>query len=72
MTKLTESQQLALQYLQSKSPAYVSPTEVGREVGKQLGKPGRHSAFGTPLCTKLVNAGLAVRNEAGHYAAATK
>lgn len=32
MTKLTESQQLALQYLQSKSPAYVSPTEVGREV----------------------------------------
>jgi len=28
MTKLTESQQLALQYLQNKSPAYVSPTEV--------------------------------------------
>jgi len=29
MTKFTESQQLALQYLQNMSPAYVSPTEVG-------------------------------------------
>lgn len=72
MTSLTKSQHLALKYLESKCPDFVSPTEVGREVGKQLDKEGRHSAFGTPLCMKLVNAGLAVRNTAGHYAAATK
>lgn len=68
MTSLSETQQLALAYLAGKSPNYVSPTEVGREVGKQLGREGRHSSFGTPLCTKLVCAGLAVRNERGWYA----
>ncbi|HBO2935355.1 TPA: hypothetical protein L4R50_000351 [Pseudomonas aeruginosa] len=72
MTQLTQSQHLALKYLESKRPEFVSPTEIGREVGKQLGKQGRHSSFGSPLCQKLVRAGLAVKNEAGHYAAATK
>lgn len=72
MTTLTKSQDLALKLLESKFPDYVSPTEAGREVGKQLGKEGRYSAFGTPLCRKPVGAGLAVRNEAGHYAAAAK
>jgi uncharacterized ferredoxin-like protein len=70
---LTQSQHLALKYLESKCPDYVSPTEVGREVGKQMGKEKRHSSsFGSPLCRKLVDLGLAVRNDAGHYAAATK
>lgn len=70
--QLTQSQHLALKYLESKCPEFVSPTEVGREVGNQLGKEGRHSSFGSPLCQKLVKVGLAVKNEAGHYAAATK
>lgn len=69
---LTQSQHLALKYLEGKCPEFVSPTEIGREVGKQLGKEGRHSSFGTPLCRKLVDLGLAVRNNVGHYAAATK
>ncbi len=72
MTTLTTSQQLACKYLESKYPAFVSPTELGREVGKQLGKDGRHSSFGSPLCKKLVKVGLAVRNEVGHYAAVAK
>ena len=72
MPQLTHSQHLALKYLESKCPAFVSPTEVGREVGKQLGKQDRHSSFGSPLCKKLVKEGLAVQNEAGHYAACTK
>ena len=55
MVQLTESQSLALQYLQDKFPAFVSPTEVGREVGKKLGKEERHSSFGSPLCKKLVS-----------------
>lgn len=72
MTQLTQSQHLALKYLEDKCPAFVSPTEVGREVGSQLGKEGRHSSFGSPLCQKLVSLGFAVKNDAGHYAAATK
>lgn len=72
MTQLTQSQHLALKYLESNCPAFVSPTEVGREVGTQLGKEGRHSSFGSPHCKKLVKVGLAVQNEAGHYAAPTK
>lgn len=72
MATLTESQKAALGYLQGKHPAFVSPTEVGREVGKMLGKANRHSSFGSPLCKKLVDAGLAVRNMAGHYAAVEK
>lgn len=70
MTKdLTKNQKLALELLRSKSPAFVSPTEVGRTVGAQIGKPGNHSSFGSPLCKKLVTLGLAERNDAGHYKA---
>lgn len=69
MVKLTESQRLALKYLESKYPNFVSPTEVGREVGLLLGKADRHSSFGSLLCKKLVSVGLAIKNDKGHYRA---
>lgn len=72
LSKLNESHRLALKYLESKRPEFVSPTEIGREVGDQLGMEGWGSAFGLPLCNKLVDVGLAVQNNEGHFAAATK
>jgi hypothetical protein len=72
MSKLNQSHRLALKYLESKRPGFVSAEEIGREVGDQIGMDGWGSAFGLPLCTKLVDVGLAVQNAAGHYAAAAK
>lgn len=72
MSELNESQRLALKYLKSKRPEFVSAEEVGREIGDQLGMEGWGSAFGLPLCNKLVSVGLVVQNDAGHYSAATK
>lgn len=69
MSKLNQSHRLALNYLENKRPGFVSAEEIGREVGDQIGMEGWGSAFGLPLCTKLVEVGLAVQNEAGHYAA---
>ncbi|MDF9778960.1 hypothetical protein [Pseudomonas baetica] len=70
--KLNESHRLALKYLESKRPEFVSAEEVGREIGDHLGMEGWGSAFGLPLCNKLVSVGLVVQNDAGHYAAVTK
>ena len=72
MSKLTSNQLLALGYLKSKSPGFVSPTEVGKEVGIKLGKQGKHSSFGSPLCKKLVATGFAERDDTGHYKAVVK
>ena len=66
---LTASQELAHKLLVERHPNFVTPTDVGKTVGLQLGKQGRHSAFGTPLCRRLVAEGLAERNEDGHYRA---
>jgi hypothetical protein len=40
---------------------WVSPTEIGREIN------GGHSSVGSPVCKKMVELGLAERNEKGHY-----
>jgi hypothetical protein len=68
MSNLNQSQRMALKYLESQRPEFVSPTEVG----DHLGMDGWGNAFGLPLCNKLVSVGLAVQNDVGHYAAATK
>lgn len=68
MTQLTQSQGLALKYLKSKYPEFLCPAEVGRVSGNQKGREPRPIS----LCQMLANTGLAVKNEAGHYAAATK
>jgi len=72
MSKLNQSHRLALKYLENKHPSFVSADEIGREVGDQIGMEGWGRAFGLPLCTKLVDVGLVVQNEAGYYAAAAK
>jgi hypothetical protein len=72
MSKLNQSHRLAIKYLESKRPGFVSAEEIGREVGDQIGMDGWGSAFGLPLCAKLVDVGLAVQNAAGYYAAAAK
>lgn len=72
MSKLNQSHRLALNYLESKRPEFVSAEEIGKEVGYQIGMDGWGCAFGLPLCTKLVDVGLVVQNADGHYAAAAK
>ena len=42
---------------------WISPTEIGVMVGGI----GNHSAFGSPICKKMVEQGLAKRNNKGHY-----
>lgn len=68
MSTLNESHRLALKYLQSKSPEYISDEEVGRVIGDQLGMDGWGSAFGSPLCKRLLSEGLVLQDAAGNYA----
>ena len=42
---------------------WFSPTEIGRNVGG----PGKHSAYGSPICLEMVKRGLCERNSKGHY-----
>lgn len=63
--RLTANQKAVLDYLRQPARGYVSPTQIGREVG---GK-GRHSAWASPICKKLVALGFAQRSERGWYAA---
>lgn len=62
VNSLTRNQYLALEHLKEQCGEWVSPTDVGREVGIILGKPDRHSSFGSPLCKKLVELGFAERH----------
>lgn len=57
---LSEQQISIIRYLGEKE-AFVSPTEIG----KALGHDG--SKWATPKCRKLVNFGLAIRNDKGQY-----
>lgn len=42
---------------------WISPTEIGREVGGH----GKHSSYGSPICKAAVNAGLMERDDRGWY-----
>jgi len=66
---MNKRDRLAYEILKVEYPKYVSPTEVGKRVGEMLGKPNRHSSFGSPICRRLCTNMLASRNEAGHYQA---
>lgn len=47
---------------------WVSPTAVGEQVGRLAGLGDwKHSSYGSPICKKLVEVGVAERNNAGHY-----
>jgi hypothetical protein len=60
---LTDSEQCVLFYLEDNAGTFISPTEIGREVGGG----DRHSSWGSPKCQKLVEYGFAERNNRGHY-----
>ena len=62
---MTENERKVLEYLKQPARGYTSPTKIGREVGGG----GRHSAWASPICKRLVSKGLATRNERGWYAA---
>lgn len=42
---------------------WISPTEIGREIGG----PGCHSSYGSPICKAATSKGIMIRNERGHY-----
>jgi hypothetical protein len=52
-----------LQYVEKRGSCYTSPTEIGREVGKM----GRHSAWASPKCRRLTKYGLLERSKRGWY-----
>ena len=45
------------------SGCWFSPTEIGKAVGGIK----KHSSYGSPICKKMVELGIAERNEKGHY-----
>jgi len=63
--KINEKIDIAVKYMQkisiSQGRDWVTPTEVGGEIN------GGHSSVGSPVCKEMVNRGLAIRNEKGHY-----
>lgn len=71
IANLTFKRSWMLKYLKAHTAfddtVFVSPTEVGREYGKAIGKKGYHSAQASTTLTYLVNYGLADYNKHGHY-----
>lgn len=65
MMELNQNEKDVLQYLKAAKGKWVSPTEIGRNVGG--GK--RHSAWGSPICKRLVKKGFAKRHDCGWYSA---
>lgn len=72
LTRFTINQYLALDYLESKSPTYLCPAQVGWAISMQLGRKRfvevRDRALGVKSCQGLVKLGFAVQNEAGFFA----
>jgi len=65
--KLSKQLQWILNYLkENKNIGWISPTKIGREYGKTVGKY-YHSSWASPKCLKLVEMNLIERNEDGHY-----
>ena len=73
--KLSCSAEKVRNFLHFNHERWVSPTEIGNEVGGYVltGNPYqgyhelRHSAWASPICLRLVKYGWAVRNKKGWY-----
>lgn len=68
MTQLRISnEQWITEYLKGKD--YTSLTEIGRAHAKALNilSPTHHSAWASPICKRMVEKGLLIRNDKGHY-----
>ena len=59
-SSMNEKIEIAKEYMRNKS--WVSPTRIGALI-----KFGGHSSIGSPVCKKMVELGIAERNESGHY-----
>ena len=63
--KIDEKIEIAVKYMQkvaiNQGRDWVSPTEIGGEIN------GGHSSVGSPVCHEMVERGLAIRNNKGHY-----
>jgi hypothetical protein len=62
---LSVEQKAIISYLNGKD--FVSPTEIGNQVGGDLTGHFQHSAWASPKCLKLVSMGLLRRNKKGWY-----
>ena len=63
---MKEQYEWIINYLKENA-GWVSPTKIGREYGKTIGKY-YHSSWASPKCLKLIKMNLIIRNEDGHYA----
>jgi len=65
--KLSKQLQWILDYLkENKDKGWISPTEIGGEYGKTVGK-FYHSSWASPKCRKLVEMNLIKRSKDGKY-----
>lgn len=64
---LTKNEEWIVAYLKGKD--YVSPSVIGEDHAKTFGFSffTHHSAWASPICLKLVEKGLLLRNQKGHY-----
>ena len=61
MKKVTEKEQLVLDFLKGKD-IFISPTDIGNAIVKDAG-----SKWASPKCLNLVKKGYLERNDKGHY-----
>ena len=63
---LTKSEEWIISYLKGKD--YVSPSVIGTEHARTFGFSGaHHSCWASPICLRLVEKGLLLRNKKGRY-----
>ena len=58
---MDEKIEIAKKYMKGQKRRYVSPTTIGSIIN------GGHSSVGSPVCKRMVELGIAERNEKGHY-----
>lgn len=64
--KLTKCEQWIIDYLRGKD--YTSPSQIGIAHACSFGfRDSHHSAWASPICLRMVEKGLLLRNEKGHY-----
>ncbi|MCK4782164.1 MAG: hypothetical protein KAV87_00325 [Desulfobacteraceae bacterium] len=59
--RLTIEEKIEIATDQMNTKTWTSPTEIGGAIN------GGHSSVGSPVCKKMVEMGLAERNDKGHY-----